>query len=1122
MAMKIMPKTMTGQLHGLNKGACDWGWQRLLAYGCQSCVVVVDAATVQTVQVLDHHRGHVVKVKWARENYHHDLASPYTLRLAAADSTGRIVIWDVARAVMGAECTEGNRPVADMDWVGVQDASHDLLAALHPPATLILWNTENGSRLWKKTYSDVLLSFAFDPFDPSRLAFLGQDCIVFVDDFSLSGAPVSAGKKFHISSPHSSSIAHSASMEKLSDKRSSSLTSTSTRSTIRRVSSILVGGDSPWRASDEDSSLAASGIRECLQLVYHKACRQHLILVYSREILILDLDIGQTVCVVPTERTGSPFAFVMPLRECDALLCVHESGGLSLRVRRRYDTSHASVSSSPMSEDDAPSGIDVIYDNRCQSDSLRITKHNRVSAAAVCPVTERQAALITSDGRILIWEIGVANCNQFAQISSLTSEAAIQSPVLSLSDLTGIIDDNRSIVAVDRQNSVIKLMLTGLLTGLSSAPTILRMCPPLTTKNFSVYKPLLAVGGGGGGSVGTVQIYDLSGGYLWREFAVHTCAVRGIEWVSRRGFLSFAYPTTGTGNNSGGGLVRNEIMLTDIDTGRSVPMRTNIDDESPIESIRASYLKQYFAVLFRDRPFELWDLRTLTLLRRMPKTFPHVTALEWSPSHGGGSKTTKKKPSTPEANGGETPSSVATSSSMLDLASTPSCPTPSSEFGEDRPPTNVSVSPAVREHFVFTDINGLLYHFIIEGNIVRDGSKIPPDSGMGSITCIAWKAETLVLSDVDGNLNLWDLRGKVSRAVSTGRGWIRKTRFAPGRGNMKLAVLYNDGSGIDIWDAKDVERMASIRCPKDLAKVIDVEWAASDRPVLLCADGCVRVMDIACSTSYSPIDDYQLLEPIFCPHSLPARAGLVLRCLLQHQSLNLDLYSSDCQNSLDGPSPNNTVPSNVTDQLDLLDHTLRKYMESCPSGTAERCLIAARLFGDESELIFWTVAEHYIRAAITGGIKAFGDASTANTPAREVQDLVVFDENGENKSAGQISPPSFRSRPLGTCHDVVRDNRTFGDYERRRAALHDARRAPGEPTRRCADDLILLGMPTGRSNSSSRLTRRSREILRRLASCVSGGQRAIVWRVAEYNQTGGDQLDCVQSSVGGRPVAVSD
>jgi len=1073
-----MPKTMTGQLHNLNKGAFDWGWQGLLAYGCQSCVVVVDPVTVQLVQILDHQRGQVVKVKWARENYCHNLSSPYGLRLASADTNGRILIWDVTHALVGAECVETGKPVADMDWVSIQAASHDLLAALHPPSTLVLWNTENGSRLWKKTYSDMLLSFAFDPFDPSRLSFLGQDCIVFVDDFSLSGAPPSSGKKFHISSPGASSVSHSTSGERLSDRRQASMP----RSTIRRVSSILVGGDGPWKGGDDDSAGGSSAVRDCLQLVYHRACRQHLILVYQREILVIDLDIGQTVCVVLTERSGSLFSHVVPLRECDALFCVHESGGMSLRVRRRADMARTVGTPSLASEPD-DAGIDVVYENRCHSESLRITKHNRVFGTTVCPVTERRAALLTSDGRILFWEVNLTNglmqklqtfpsCLPKSMQSSsnhgLNLDTVNQSPLLTLTDLVSMLDDNRQTNA-ERPGPVMRLMLTGLLTGLLPAPAILRMCPPLTTKNFSVYRPLLAIGGTGG-SAGVIQLYDLSSGQLWREFSVHTCSVRGIEWVSRRGFLSFAYPTTtGIGN----GLVRNEIVLTDIDTGRSVPLRTNMDDESPVEALRASYLKQYFVVLFRDRPFELWDLRTLSLLRRMPKNFPHVTALEWSPSHGSGSKA-KKKASTPETNGDDS-TSVTKSSSMLDLATTPSsCPTPSSEFGEERSASTPTIT-SVREHFVFTDINGLLYHFIVEGNLVRDGSKIPPDGGMGSITSIAWKAETLILSDVDGNLNIWDLRAKMSRAINTSRGWIRKIRFAPGRGNMKLAVLYNDGGGVDIWDAKDVERVASVRCPKDLAKVVDVEWAASDRPVLACADGCVRVMDIACSICYSPMDDYQLPEPIFCPHALAAHSGMVLRCLLQHQPWR-ERYRLDCRLD-DGGAPSDEPVAASTafaGQMDLLGDDLRVYLESCPFGTAERCLVTARLFGDESELAFWTVALHYIRAARSGtAIPRSASAVTAPaksnsdhglflpivaTPVRESFDLLVFDESdGSSDPEEAAAWRALADRPLGACHDVVQDNRTFADYERRRAALHDARRAPGEPTRRCADDLILLG-----------------------------------------------------------------
>lgn len=39
------------------------------------------------------------------------------------------------------------------------------------------------------------------------------------------------------------------------------------------------------------------------------------------------------------------------------------------------------------------------------------------------------------------------------------------------------------------------------------------------------------------------------------------------------------------------------------------------------------FLRQYLVVVFRDKPLELWDTRTGTLLREMAKNFPTVTAL---------------------------------------------------------------------------------------------------------------------------------------------------------------------------------------------------------------------------------------------------------------------------------------------------------------------------------------------------------------------------------------------------------------------------------------------------------------------------------------------------------------
>lgn len=57
--------------------------------------------------------------------------------------------------------------------------------------------------------------------------------------------------------------------------------------------------------------------------------------------------------------------------------------------------------------DDTPPSVslDVAYDLRCQSDPLRVTRHNRVSAAAMCPASEKSVALVMSDSRVIFWEL---------------------------------------------------------------------------------------------------------------------------------------------------------------------------------------------------------------------------------------------------------------------------------------------------------------------------------------------------------------------------------------------------------------------------------------------------------------------------------------------------------------------------------------------------------------------------------------------------------------------------------------------------------------------------------------------------------------------------------------------
>ena len=100
------------------------------------------------------------------------------------------------------------------------------------------------------------------------------------------------------------------------------------------------------------------------------------------------------------------------------------------------------------------------------------------------------------------------------------------------------------------------------------------------------------------------------------------------------------------------------------------------------------------------------------------------------------------------------------------------------------------------------------------------------------------------------------------RVVPTHRGWIKRVRFAPGRGNMKVLVLYNDG--VDIWDARESKLLGQVKSPKDMPRVEDADWAASDKPVVITSDGCLRIMDLFLLGSSSPLMDRECLGKIAC------------------------------------------------------------------------------------------------------------------------------------------------------------------------------------------------------------------------------------------------------------------
>jgi len=70
------------------------------------------------------------------------------------------------------------------------------------------------------------------------------------------------------------------------------------------------------------SRAEAVTLNDCLQLSYLPSKRNHMLLLYPREILILDLELSQTVGVVAIERSGVPFIQVCVCVSTNVIDCM--------------------------------------------------------------------------------------------------------------------------------------------------------------------------------------------------------------------------------------------------------------------------------------------------------------------------------------------------------------------------------------------------------------------------------------------------------------------------------------------------------------------------------------------------------------------------------------------------------------------------------------------------------------------------------------------------------------------------------------------------------------------------------------------------------------------------------
>lgn len=240
---------------------------------------------------------------------------------------------------------------------------------------------------------------------------------------------------------------------------------------------------------------------------------------------------------------------------------------------------------------------------------MRLSNQSTVYGFCVHPGSETGAALIFSDGKILLWEL------------------------VNTRDRGWILEDVLPGLSVKGQKNLLmdgnRFLLTGMIKGFPSYISTIKsnLQKPLTTINGVESKPkeaLLALGLDNG----AILILDIQTGQIERELSVHSNTVKGIEWLYQDTLFSWTCSKSGGSSSMG----RNEVLLTTIQSGVIEVFRQRNKLESIITDIKVSPLRQYAVISFKAQGLEVWCLQTKSLLREMHDKFHHPRALTWAPT----------------------------------------------------------------------------------------------------------------------------------------------------------------------------------------------------------------------------------------------------------------------------------------------------------------------------------------------------------------------------------------------------------------------------------------------------------------------------------------------------------
>lgn len=932
----VVPRTIPGNISPLNRRAIEWGYQGWIVYGCQNVVVVVDPITTQVLQVLDRHKAPVTTLLLEHSYRRHSVSEGMVQRLISGDASGTIYVWNITQGVPIFECPSGTKAaktghgITSLAWLSKEDGASQCFLSLLQPNSIYMWNAGTGQKLWKHDFVDRIFSFSLDPFDSTHLAIVAQESFVFIDDLSEKAPPSSNGKRI-----------------------------------------CLAPSDDANQVKTKEQIIATL---EDIVISHSPHERGILYLLYSKEIISLDLSADQTLSSVYLERNAAVFKQMQASTRSNTLFFLHENGGLSVRVRGAAMRSN--------------------FETAGQMEALRAVKNAKIQSLCLNPVDECHVAGMTNDGRLIVFR-----CEPIAP------------PVFTIKN------SMQFVLETVGDNSVYM-------------PTCMRMSAGEPDK------ALLAVGT----TAGVIQLFDVRTGVLRKQFSSHVTAIKGIDWSGTTQLLSY------TTDDSTPGCYRSIVCITDTVSNRITIVRDKSNDSSPISAIRASLLQQYFVVVFRDKPLELWDMQKHVLLKTMPSSFPIVTALDWS------------------LNGFKRPNPAPTQLHVGDLAS------PLSSANLDRTSIGLGLPDLeakvvfVKEHFVVTTQDGHLSHFTVEGSVVKNGARVPAEVAISGVSCIAWKDDFVVFGDAGGNIHVWDIGTRSARAISTQFVGAKEILFAPVKNANRFLVLFQDGFGV--WDATTGQLRRREAKPKETVPLTLIAWASGENPVVATADGQVRIYDSGLQYCTSPLEAYQFSRPLRSPFALDPRSSQYLRVVMQHQAWKQD-FSLDLTSQNEIQEKSADMDTRVWGYVELIPASLRHKITKS-SSVDERSFLTSAYFGDEFELEFWTVVKEYVAAfsanpeSSSALRRAVASPESRGEPVAGLVDMRKAPKmEGDDSNFDRRDYTSMHAKVrLPHSYDLLQDAETIRKADIERLELHNPKYLTPKQVRDEIDQQVLLGRHT--------------------------------------------------------------